>query len=69
MAQALIDTGVKWFGADASRQPQQYELGGALSVPRHPTGIYYNVGTRDGAARRVQLHQLHGLPAPATSAA
>ncbi|MFL5844958.1 MAG: LamG-like jellyroll fold domain-containing protein [Solirubrobacteraceae bacterium] len=47
MAQALIDTGVKWFGADASRQPMQYELGGALSVPRHPTGIYYNVGTRE----------------------
>ncbi|MCW2989862.1 MAG: hypothetical protein JWM73_456, partial [Solirubrobacterales bacterium] len=47
MAQALNDTGVKWFGADASRQPDQYALGGALSVPRHPTGIYYNVGTRE----------------------
>ena len=46
MPQALTETGIRFFGADASRQPDQYALGSALSVPRHPTGIYYNVGTR-----------------------
>ncbi|MCW2968647.1 MAG: hypothetical protein JWM71_2419, partial [Solirubrobacteraceae bacterium] len=46
MPAALDARGIRFFGADASRQPDQYALGGALSVPRHPTGIYYNVGTR-----------------------
>jgi hypothetical protein len=46
MPAALDAIGVKWIGADASRQPNQYAIGGALTVPRHPTGIYYNVGTR-----------------------
>lgn len=47
MPAALDQIGVKWIGADASRQPNQYAIGGALTVPRHPTGIYYNVGTRE----------------------
>ena len=46
MPQALDDIGIKFFGADDSRQHDQYALGNALSVPRHPTGVYYNVGTR-----------------------
>jgi hypothetical protein len=46
MPQALTDTGVEWIAADASRQPNQYQIGPALTVPRYPTGIYYNVGTR-----------------------
>jgi hypothetical protein len=45
MPQALTDTGVKWIAADASRQFDQYQVGPALTVPRYPTGIYYNVGT------------------------
>jgi hypothetical protein len=46
MPQALTDTGVEWIAADASRQPDQYRIGPALTVPRYPTGIYYNVGTK-----------------------
>jgi hypothetical protein len=46
MPQALADTGVRWIAADASRQPDQYQIGDALTVPRYPTGIYYNVGTK-----------------------
>jgi hypothetical protein len=45
MPQALEDTGVKWIAADASRQFDQFQVGSALTVPRYPTGIYYNVGT------------------------
>ena len=44
MPAALNGTGIRWFAADNSRQPSQYGLGQALSVPRHPTGVYYNVG-------------------------
>jgi hypothetical protein len=46
MPQALTDTGMKWIASDNSREPDQYGLGSALTVPRHPTGVYYNVGTR-----------------------
>ena len=45
MPQALDSTGVKWFGDDISVRPTQYGLGSAASVPRWPTGVYYNVGT------------------------
>ena len=45
MAQALAETGVNNFAADNSRQPEQYQLGSAVSVPRHPSSIYYNVST------------------------
>jgi hypothetical protein len=45
MPQALTDTGVKWIAADASRQFDQFQVGPALTVPRYPTGVYYNVGT------------------------
>jgi hypothetical protein len=78
MAQALDTTGVKWFGEDISVHPAQYGLGGAQSVPRWPTGVYYNVGTfaeeldeynflnytvcGDG-----QGHGVGCLPAPVTS--
>jgi heparan sulfate-N-deacetylase len=44
MPQALNASGIRWFAADNSRQPTQYGLGLALSVPRHPTNVYYNVG-------------------------
>jgi hypothetical protein len=43
---ALAATGVKWVGDDASRFPDQRPWGSALSVPRYPSSIYYNVGTR-----------------------
>ena len=44
MPRALNETGIRWFAADNSRQPTQNMLGQALSVPRHPTNVYYNVG-------------------------
>jgi hypothetical protein len=43
---ALTATGVKWVGDDASRFPDQRPWGPALSVPRYPSSIYYNVGTK-----------------------
>jgi hypothetical protein len=42
MPPALNATGVTTFAQDASRQPQQYSLGGALGAPRYPSNIYYN---------------------------
>jgi hypothetical protein len=42
MPSALNATGVTTFAQDASRQPQQYSLGGALGAPRYPSNIYYN---------------------------
>jgi hypothetical protein len=46
MSQALTDTGVKWFGDDASRRPAQWQLGPGTSLPRYPTNVYYNAATR-----------------------
>jgi hypothetical protein len=45
MPQALSETGITNFAADNSRQADQYTLGGAVSVPRHPSSVYYNVST------------------------
>jgi hypothetical protein len=42
MPAALAGVGVTTFAEDASRQPQQYSLGGALGAPRYPSNIYYN---------------------------
>ncbi|MFE7899586.1 hypothetical protein ACFU3E_19035 [Streptomyces sp. NPDC057424] len=45
LAGALADTGVKWIASDNSREPGQRAVGKALTVPRHPMNVYYNVGT------------------------
>uniref|UniRef100_UPI0031E41193 hypothetical protein n=1 Tax=Streptomyces hawaiiensis TaxID=67305 RepID=UPI0031E41193 len=45
LAGALADTGVKWIASDNSREPEQRPVGSALTVPRHPMNVYYNVGT------------------------
>ena len=42
MPGALADTGITTMASDASRQPQQYSIGGALTAPRYPSNIYYN---------------------------
>ena len=42
MPAALTGTGVTTIGSDASRQPQQYTIGSALTAPRYPSNIYYN---------------------------
>lgn len=45
LAPALADNGVKWLASDNSREQQQRPVGSALTVPRHPMNLYYNVGT------------------------
>ncbi|MGW1951983.1 hypothetical protein ACWCPI_04345 [Streptomyces sp. NPDC001920] len=47
LAGALADTGVKWIASDNSREPAQRPVGAALTVPRHPMNVYYNVGTEE----------------------
>jgi hypothetical protein len=42
---ALAAAGIAWTGADASRDPAQRQVGSALTVPRHPMNIFYNVST------------------------
>src|SRR5262249_58365803 len=41
---ALTQTGIRWIASDASRSFEQTTLGPALTVPRYPTNVYYNVG-------------------------
>ncbi|WP_037889522.1 hypothetical protein [Streptomyces viridochromogenes] len=47
LAGALADNGVKWIASDNSREPRQRSVGAALTVPRHPMNVYYNVGTEE----------------------
>ncbi|TXS50846.1 hypothetical protein [Streptomyces sp. t39] len=47
LAGALADNGVTWIASDNSREPQQRPVGSALTVPRHPMNVYYNVGTAE----------------------
>ncbi|HKP18966.1 MAG TPA: hypothetical protein VJT84_10830 [Gaiellaceae bacterium] len=42
---ALQQKGIRWIASDASRTPEQTAIGPALTVPRYPTNVYYNVGT------------------------
>ncbi|MEV4441414.1 hypothetical protein AB0K09_20790, partial [Streptomyces sp. NPDC049577] len=45
LAPVLALSGVGWIGSDTSREPQQRPVGSALTVPRYPMNVYYNVGT------------------------
>ncbi|WP_234045943.1 hypothetical protein [Streptomyces adelaidensis] len=45
LAGALADNGVTWIAADNSRESAQRPVGPALTVPRHPMNVYFNVGT------------------------
>jgi hypothetical protein len=42
---AFTQTGVAWAGSDNSRDPAQRRIGSALTVPRHPMNIFFNVAT------------------------
>ncbi|MFC9846236.1 hypothetical protein ACFWFF_04420, partial [Streptomyces sp. NPDC060223] len=42
LAPALAATGVTALGSDNSRDPQQRQVGAALTVPRFPINIFYN---------------------------
>ncbi|MFI6338094.1 hypothetical protein [Streptomyces sp. NPDC050535] len=44
LAPALAATGVTALGSDNSRDPQQRQVGAALTVPRFPMNIFYNAG-------------------------
>ncbi|MEV7344322.1 hypothetical protein [Streptomyces sp. NPDC093544] len=44
LAPALAATGVTALGSDNSRDPQQRQVGAALTVPRFPINIFYNAG-------------------------
>jgi hypothetical protein len=46
LAAALFLSGVNRIASDASRTPTQRSIGGALTVPRHPSNVYYNVATQ-----------------------
>ncbi|WP_329525022.1 hypothetical protein [Streptomyces sp. NBC_01462] len=44
LAPALADNGVSWLGSDNSRDPQQRQVGPAVTVPRYPMNVFYNAG-------------------------
>ncbi|MCW2989545.1 MAG: hypothetical protein JWM73_139 [Solirubrobacterales bacterium] len=46
MPAALNQVGIKSIGSDASRGLAPVGIGAATTLPRYPTGVYYNVGTR-----------------------
>jgi hypothetical protein len=45
MPAALTQAGINVVAADSSREPQQYPVGPAVTSPRYPSNIYYNVST------------------------
>jgi hypothetical protein len=45
MAAALTAQGVTTIGADNSRETGQRQLGSALTLPRYPMNVFYNVST------------------------
>jgi hypothetical protein len=45
MAGALTNTGVTSIGADNSRETGQRRVGSALTLPRYPMNVFYNVST------------------------
>lgn len=47
LAAALSGAGIRYIGSDNSREPVQRQIGPALTVPRYPMNIFYNVGTRE----------------------
>ena len=45
LAPALNERGIKYVASDASREKEQRSIGNALTVPRYPMNIFYNVAT------------------------
>lgn len=58
LVDALREFGVGWIAADASREPEQRAVGGALTVPRYPMNLFFNTGTR--AELVDEFNFLHG---------
>jgi hypothetical protein len=46
LAPALTGNGIKWLAADNSRMPEQITVGSAVTVPRYPMNVYFNVAKR-----------------------
>ncbi|MEU9099877.1 hypothetical protein [Streptomyces sp. NPDC048361] len=44
LAPALSTNHIDWLGADMSRDPEQRQVGPALTVARYPINIFYNAG-------------------------
>ncbi|MEA2248255.1 MAG: hypothetical protein QOH46_2784, partial [Solirubrobacteraceae bacterium] len=62
MPAGLDALGVKWIAADNSREPTQYTIGGATTVPRYPSNVYYNVETQ---VEQLDEYNYIYLPPPA----
>jgi hypothetical protein len=62
MAGTLDALGVKWIAADNSREPAPYAIGGATTVPRYPSNVYYNV---ESQAEQLDEYNYIYLPPPA----
>jgi hypothetical protein len=45
LAPALSSLGVAYLASDNSREPQQRQVGPALTVPRFPMNVFYNAGS------------------------
>jgi len=43
---ALNQTNIDWIASDNSKQPLPYVIGPATTIPRYPSNVYYNVGTK-----------------------
>ena len=66
LVQAINDLGIKVIAADISKDPVQRTVGGAVTLPRYPNSLYYNVGT---AAELVDEYNFIYTPDnPATAA-
>jgi Putative Ig domain len=48
-AAALTQAGIKYIASDASRDNSSRQVGSAITVPRHPTALYYNTSTQAAA--------------------
>ena len=62
MPATLDALGVQWIAADNSREPTPYGIGGAVTVPRYPSNVYYNVETQ---AEQLDEYNYIYLPPPA----
>jgi hypothetical protein len=62
MPATLDALGVKWIAADNSREPTPYGIGGATTVPRYPSNVYYNVETQ---VEQLDEYNYIYLPPPA----
>ena len=61
MGAALNAQSIDWVASDNSRTPDQEPVGGALTIPRFPSNVFYNVGTQ--AEQLDEYNWIYVLPA------